>query len=122
MTDKVLTPMVKTSLLLMWIIWLSGADKLLAQQRLAATPYAERLVIGTVIAINADRCLITIRQSNLFGRLRLGVESYTVTQGAILAGYRPGDRVKGVLSSADGKLHRLRHIENRPFGEREVTP
>ena len=102
----------------MCLICVFEADKVVAQERSTSTSYSEYVVIGMVIAINSDRCLIKIRESNLLGGLRRAVESHSVTQAAVLDGFRPGDRIKGVLSSADGNLHRMHRVRTYPFSER----
>jgi hypothetical protein len=92
---------------------LAGAGDIRAQAHLPAAAFQEHLVIGTVVAVNSERCLITIRQSNLLGYLRFNLRSYAVIHGSVLAGFRPGDRIRASFSTSDGKLHRLHHIENR---------
>jgi hypothetical protein len=81
---------------------------------------AERTILGTVVAINAERSLITLRPSNLFGLLRINLNTYRVTQPIILNGLHAGDRVTGVFSSSDRVLHRLRRLRNyQVFDERK---
>lgn len=72
-------------------------------------------MIGTVISVDPDHCRITIRQANLLGYLRMDMRTYDVTAVSMLANFRRGDRIKGTFSSTDGKLHRLRHVRNRPI-------
>lgn len=81
---------------------------------------AERNIFGTVVAVNAERSLITLRPSNLFGLLRINLSSYRVKQPILLNGLHSGDRVSGVFSSSDGMLHRLRRLRNcQVFDERK---
>ena len=80
----------------------------------------ERTIFGTVVAINAERSLITVRPSNLFGLLRINLNSYRVKQPILLNGLHAGDRVTGIFSSSDGMLHRLRRLRNcQVFDERK---
>ena len=81
---------------------------------------AKRTVFGTVVAVNGERSLITLRPSNLFGLLRINLNTYRVTQPILLNGLHSGDRVTGVFSSSDGMLHRLRRLRNcQVFDERK---
>jgi hypothetical protein len=77
-----------------------------------STGRQDRAVSGTVVAVNAGQCSIMIRQSNLLGYLRINVESYAVSRSSSLSGFRPGDKIKGIYSSSDGKLYRLRRVQN----------
>ena len=77
-----------------------------------SAPGTERLIFGTVVAIDFERSLITLRPSNLFGRLQLNLRSYRVKQPILIDGLHSGDRVKAVLSNSDGMLHRLRRLRN----------
>ena len=72
----------------------------------------ERTIFGTVVAVNAERSLISVRPSNLFGLPRINLNTYRVKQPILLNGLRSGDRVTGVFSNSDGMLHRLRRIRN----------
>ena len=95
-------------------ICVSRPSTIQAQEPARTVDLQHRLVIGTVVAVNADQCLITIRQSNLVGYFRINLRSYAVVQASALAGFRPGDRIRASFSTSDGKLHRLHHVENRP--------
>jgi hypothetical protein len=73
---------------------------------------AERLVMGTVVAVNAERALITVRPSNLLGRFLINLNNYRVKQPMVLNGLHSGDRIVAVYWSSDGMLHRLRRLRN----------
>jgi hypothetical protein len=78
----------------------------------SADGFRERLVVGTVVAINAELSLITIRESDLFSRLRIRYKAYRVKQPFLLYGLRRGDRVTAVFADRDNLLHRLRRYES----------
>jgi len=81
---------------------------------------AERTIFGTVVAVNTERSLISLRPTNLFGFLRINLTTYRVKQPVLLNGLHSGDRVAGVFSSYDGMLHRLRRLRNcQVFEERK---
>jgi hypothetical protein len=77
-----------------------------------ASGYAEYLVLGTVVAVKAERSLITIRESDLLGHLRIRFKSYQVKQPFLLYGLRPGDKISAVFSAKDSMLHRLRRVQS----------
>ena len=84
----------------------------MAQSQAEENASAQRLICGTVVAVNAQRSLITLRPSNLFGRLGMNLTSYRVKRPIVLNGLHSGDRVTAVLSDSDGMLHRLRRFRN----------
>ena len=71
----------------------------------------ERPVVGTVIGANPRTSVITIRESDLLGRLRLRLRSYKVKQTMLLNELQTGDKITAVFSARDGLLHRLRRVE-----------
>jgi hypothetical protein len=83
-----------------------------ARQQELADGSLEHLVLGTVVAIRPELSLITIRESDLLGRLRVRFKSYQVKQTFHLYGLRPGDRITAVFSSQDGMLHRVRRVQS----------
>lgn len=74
--------------------------------------YEERLVIGTVVAVKAERSLITIREPDLLGNLRIRFKCYQVKQPFLLYEFRSGDKITAVFSAKDNMLHRLRHVQS----------
>jgi hypothetical protein len=80
----------------------------------SADGYQERFVVGTVIGVNPELALVTIRGPDLLGRLRIRFKSYKVKQPFVLYGLEPGDRITAVFSSRDNMLHRLRRIQKFP--------
>jgi hypothetical protein len=76
--------------------------------------YEERLVVGTVIAVKADVSLITIREHDLWGHLRIRFKCYQVKQPFLLNGLHAGDKITAVFSSKDSMLHRLRRVQSYP--------
>ena len=74
--------------------------------------FTERLVLGTVVAVQPERSLITIRESDLLGRLRIRFKCYQVKQSFLLYGLRQGDKISAVFSTNDGMLHRVRRVQN----------
>lgn len=83
-----------------------------AQERGPANEDRDRVVRGTVVAVNVGSDAITVRPSNLFGRLLINIRSYRVKQPMSLNGLHSGDRVIAVYSRSDGMLHRLRRLRN----------
>jgi hypothetical protein len=77
-----------------------------------ASGCVEYLVLGTVVAVKADRSMITIRESDLLGHLRIRFKSYQVKQPFLLYGLRPGDKISAVFSANDSMLHRLRRVQS----------
>ena len=82
-------------------------------QRVADSQPGEFLVVGIVVAAEPAASLITIRQPNLFGKLRIEMKSYHVKQRSALAELHPGDRITAVFSTKDGMLHRLTRVRSR---------
>ena len=80
----------------------------------SADGYQERFVVGTVIGVNPELALVTIRGPDLLGRLRIRFQSYKVKQPFFLYSLKPGDRITAVFSTRDSMLHRLRRIEKHP--------
>jgi hypothetical protein len=78
----------------------------------SAGSYEERLVLGTVVAVKTERSLITIREPDLLGHLRIRFKCYQVKQPFLLYGFRPGDKITAVFSAKDNMLHRLRHVQS----------
>ncbi len=78
----------------------------------AADSFQERLVLGTVIAVRPERALITIRESDLLGRLRIRFKCYQVKQSFLLYGLRRGDRISAVFATKDNMLHRVRRVQS----------
>ena len=74
--------------------------------------FAERLVLGTVVAVHPDRALLTIRESDLWGHLRIRFKCYQVKQAYLLYGLRQGDRITAVFSTKDSLLHRVRRMQS----------
>jgi hypothetical protein len=74
--------------------------------------YEERLVLGTVVTVKAERSLITIRESDLLGHLRIRFKCYQVKHPFLLYGLRRGDKISAVFSAKDSMLHRLRRVQN----------
>ena len=83
-----------------------------ARQQELADSSLERLVLGTVVAIRPELSLITIRESDLLGRVRVRFKSYQVKQTLLLYRLRPGDKITAAFSSQDGMLHRVRRIRS----------
>lgn len=77
-----------------------------------ADGFGERLVLGTVVAVQPDRSLLTIRESDLWGHLRIRFKCYQVKQSFVLYGLRQGDKISAVFSSKDSMLHRVRRVLN----------
>jgi len=78
----------------------------------SADSFLERLVLGTVVAVQPDRSLITIRESDLLGRLRIRFKSYMVKQPLLPYGLRQGDKITAVFSTKDSLLHRVRRVQS----------
>jgi hypothetical protein len=74
--------------------------------------YRERFVSGTVVAVKPELSLITIREPDLLGHLRLRFKSYHVRQSSVLDHLQAGDKIRGVFSSRDSMLHRVRRVQN----------
>lgn len=74
--------------------------------------YEERLVLGTVVSVKVERSLITIREPDLLGDLRIRFKCYQVKQPFLLYGFRSGDKITAVFSAKDNMLHRLRHVQS----------
>ena len=85
-----------------------------ARPQPSADGFAERLVLGTVVAVQPEHSLITIRESDLLGHLRIRFKCYQVKQPFLLYGLRRGDRISAVFSTRDSMLHRLRRVQNYP--------
>ena len=51
-----------------------------ARHQESADGFGERLVVGTVVAVQPDRSLLTIRESDLWGHLRIRFKCYQVKQ------------------------------------------
>ena len=62
--------------------------------------------LGTVVAVQAERSLLTLRESDLWGHLRIRFKSYQVKQPFLLYGLHPGDKITAVFSTKDSMLHR----------------
>ena len=56
----------------------------------SADGYQECFVVGTVIGVNPELALVTIRGPDLLGRLRIRFKSYKVKQPFVLYGLEPG--------------------------------
>ena len=82
------------------------------RQRESADGFMERLVLGTVVAVKPDRALLTIRESDLWGHLRVRFKCYQVQQPFRLYGLRRGDKISAVFSTKDGMLHRVRRMKS----------
>ncbi len=78
----------------------------------SADGYRENLIVGTVVAVKPELALITIRESDLLGHLRIRFKCYQVRQPFLLNGLHVGDKVSAVLSSRDNMLHRVRRVES----------
>ena len=74
--------------------------------------FGERLVLGTVVAVQPERSLLTIRESDLWGHLRIRFKCYQVKQPFLLYGLRQGDKISAVFSTKDSMLHRVRRVQN----------
>ena len=74
--------------------------------------FGERLVLGTVVAVQPERSLVTIRESDLWGHLRIRFKCYQVKQSFVLYGLRQGDKISAVFSTKDSMLHRVRRVQN----------
>ena len=83
-----------------------------ARHQESADGFGERLVVGTVVAVQPDRSLLTIRESDLWGHLRIRSNSYQVKQPFLLYGLRQGDRISAVFSTKDGMLYRVRRVRS----------
>lgn len=77
-----------------------------------------RVIVGTVVSVQSSS--VTVRLPNLLGYLRVRVSTYRVRRPGSLIGLRPGDKISGVLSRADGMLHRVRRIETVKQLERNL--
>ena len=86
-------------------------------ERVADSQPGEFLVIGIVVAAEPAASLITIRQPNLLGKLRIETKSYHVKQRGSLADLHSGDRITAIFSTKDGMLHRLTRVRSaKPAG------
>jgi hypothetical protein len=85
-----------------------------APARFQETPggFGERLVLGTVVAVQPDRSLLTIRESDLLGHLQIRFKCYQVKQPFLLYGLRQGGKISAVFSTRDSMLHRVRRVQN----------
>jgi hypothetical protein len=90
-------------------VTLEGAP---ARHREMTDGFEERLVVGTVVAVQPERSLLTIRESDLLGRLRIHFQCYQVKQPFLLYGLRQGDRITAVFSTKDSMLHRVRRLQS----------
>ena len=82
------------------------------RQQELADGFMERLVLGTVVAVQPEQSLLTIRESDLLGHLRIRFKCYQVKQSLLLYGIRRGDKISAVFSTKDGMLHRVRRVQN----------
>src|ERR1700733_8708461 len=93
------------------IIWQMTKSFLLPVPILSVTPqearatlpvspdgFTERLVLGTV-AMQPERSLVTIRESDLWGHLRIRFKCYQVKQSFLLYGLRQGNKISAVFST-----------------------
>ena len=78
----------------------------------SADGFRDRLVLGTVVAVQPDRSLLTIRESDLWGHLRIRFKCYQVKQPFLLYGLRQGDKISAVFSTKDSMLYRVRRVQN----------
>jgi hypothetical protein len=83
-----------------------------ARHQESADGFVERLVLGTVVAVRPDRSLLTIRESDLCGHLRIRFKCYQVKQTFMLYGLCQGDKISGVFSTKDNMLHRVRRVQS----------
>ena len=83
-----------------------------AQNR--APAYGDRFVRGTVVAVETENSLITIRESNLLGHLRVLFRSYQVRSSSLIDGLQVGDKITAIFSKRDNMLHRVRRIQRYP--------
>lgn len=69
---------------------------------------SEYAIKGTVVSVQPGEATIIIRQANLLGDLLFVTKAYRVKRPSSLTGLKRGDRVRGVYSTKDKMLHRLR--------------
>jgi hypothetical protein len=81
-----------------------------AQPQPSPDGFRERLVLGTVVDVQPELSFITIRESDLLGRLRIRFKAYHVKQPFLLFGLRPGDKITAVFAARDNLLHRIRRV------------
>jgi hypothetical protein len=78
----------------------------------SADGFRESSVLGTVVAVRPERALLTVRESDLWGHLRIRFKSYQVKQPLLLYGLRPGDKISAIFSTKDSMLHRVRRVQS----------
>jgi hypothetical protein len=104
--------MMKLHLLSIVVLSVTTIEAAPAQRQESIDGFEERLVVGTVVAVQPERALLTIRESDLLGRLRIRFKCYQVKQPFLLYGLRQGDKITATFSTKDSMLHRVRRLQS----------